>query len=146
MQELKNLETINKIKLINAQNREGIKRFIQHKNRETASRGIITKDVLVPLKDKDGKVIVDKDGKPTYRVVTIPTSIPEVEKEAIKVFIETYPCWFPGCQEIRDAYNRELGEQQNKDGCTSCKKGTIMRKYLAKAVDILKTRKPENGS
>ena len=59
------------------------------------------------------------------------------EKEAIKIFVDSYPCWFDGCEDIRKAYKDEVERTLGPDGCTSCKKGAILRKYLKQAVDAL---------
>ena len=123
---------IDNVTLTSAQSKLGIKAAIKQRNKEFQKRNIITKDILVPVKDKDGNIV--------KRWVTIPTYIPEVEKEAIKVFIDSYPCWFPGCEELRKKYKDELNSE-NPNGCSSCKKAPILRKYLKLAVNALNSLK-----
>lgn len=134
-------EQINNTVLVDGQNKEGLKQVIRKKSANT-NRGIITKDVLIPVKTEDGKQVFDENGKPVTQFVTIPTYIPEVEKEAIKVFLDTYPCWFQGCEDIRKAYKQELEElSKTPGGCTGCKKGPLLRKYINKVVNILEQTK-----
>lgn len=131
---------IDNVTLTSAQSKLGIKAAIKQRNKEFQKRNIITKDILVPVKDKDGNIVKDKDGNIVKRWVTIPTYIPEVEKEAIKVFIDSYPCWFAGCEELRKKYKDELNSE-NPNGCSSCKKAPILRKYLKLAVNALNSLK-----
>ena len=59
------------------------------------------------------------------------TPIPsEKVKQDIRLFVDTSPCWFPECESLRAAYNAELAGLP--DGCPSCEKGALMRKYLKK--------------
>lgn len=135
------MNDIDNVTLDASQSKVGIKAAIQFKNREFKKRNIITKDQFVPVKDKDGNIVKDQDGNPVMRWVTIPTFIPEIEKEAIKIFVDSYPCWFDGCEDIRKAYKEEVERTLGPDGCTSCKKGAILRKYLKQAVDALQKSK-----
>lgn len=120
---------------------DAVKRAMEFRAKECKKRNIITKDILVPVKDKDGNVIKGEDGQPVMQWATIPTFIPQVEKDALKVFIDSIPCWFNGCEQIRDAYNKELKITMDSKSskCSDCKKGPILRKYLRKAVEILQT-------
>lgn len=59
-------------------------------------------------------------------------SIPEEFQELLSFFLDDQPCWFTGCEDLRELYHAELGEDAS---CTSCHKGALIRKYteLAKA-------------
>lgn len=135
---------LNNVNLIKSQSKEGLKNTMKFRQQQLAERNIITKTVLQPVKDANGNTLKGEDGQPVMRMVTIPVHIPEVEKEAIKVFVDSIPCWFDGCQKIRDDYKNELKANQLEPGCTSCKKGNILRKYLKIAVSILQARDKGN--
>jgi hypothetical protein len=74
-----------------------MRRAIEFRNKEFKERNIVTKDIVTPVKDKDGNPVKDKDGNPVMRIITIPIHIPEIEKQALKVFVDSVPCWFDGC-------------------------------------------------
>lgn len=134
---------LDKVKLVSSQSKKGIQNAITARNKEFKQRNIVTKDILVPVKDSEGNVIIDsKTGKPVMRVVTTPISIPEEEKEATKLFIDSYKCWFEGCQELRDAYKKELASLGDAS-CVPCKKGAIWRKYIRKTVEAIKSQRKD---
>jgi hypothetical protein len=58
----------------------------------------------------------------------------EKVKTDIRLFVETTPCWFPECEALRAAYNAELAALP--EGCPSCEKGSLIRKYLKKMETI----------
>lgn len=60
------------------------------------------------------------------------SSIPEEFQELLSFFLDEQPCWFTGCEDMRELYKAELGEDAS---CSSCQKGALIRKYteLAKA-------------
>jgi hypothetical protein len=58
----------------------------------------------------------------------------EKVKTDIRLFVETTPCWFPECEALRAAYNAELVALP--EGCPSCEKGALIRKYLKKMETI----------
>lgn len=120
---------------------DAIKRAMEFRTKECQKRNIITKDVLLPVKDKEGNIVKGEDGQPLMQWATIPTFIPQVEKDALKVFIDSIPCWFNGCEQIREAYNNELKRtaDSKQSKCSDCKKGPVLRKYLRKVVEILQT-------
>lgn len=120
---------------------DAVKRAMEFRTKECQKRNIITKDVLLPVKDKDGNIVKGEDGQPLMQWATIPTFIPQVEKDALKVFIDSIPCWFNGCEQIREAYNNELKRtvDSKQSQCSDCKKGPVLRKYLRKVVEILQT-------
>jgi hypothetical protein len=43
---------------------DAVRRAMEFREKECKKRNIITKDILVPVKDKDGNVIKGEDGKP----------------------------------------------------------------------------------
>lgn len=132
---------LNKVELVSSQSKKGIQNAIAVRNKEFKQRNIVTKDILVQIKDQDGNPVIDeKTGKPLMRVVTTPVHIPEEEKEATKLFIDSYECWFDGCKELREAYKKELASLGDEN-CIPCKKGAIWRKYIRKTVDALKRQK-----
>lgn len=64
-------------------------------------------------------------------------SITAEQARDVRLFVETQPCWFEGCEELRAAYFREIEEaKQRNPGCkTGCEKSPIMRKYLKLAAE-----------
>lgn len=65
------------------------------------------------------------------------TPVPsEKAKTDIKLFVDSSPCWFPECEELRAAYKEELGTMlalyTDPADCPACEKGALMRKYLKK--------------
>lgn len=135
---------LDKVTLVASQSKQGLKNVMQFRNKQFAERNIVTKTVMHPVMDKDGNPLKDDKGEPVMRMVTIPVHIPEVEKEAIKVFVDSVPCWFDGCEKLRQEYKKELEDNKLEPGCSSCKKGAILRKYLKIAVNILKQRQEGN--
>lgn len=93
--------------------------------KEHAKLGITFTESKVPAKDKDGKVILDKDGKPVLHTISTLTNITDEARELMEVFNMNTPCWFKGCEKLREQYNAE----KEQSGCKTCK-GTIMRKYM----------------
>lgn len=129
---------LNNIKLVGNQSIKGMKNAMNIRNKEFKQRNIITKDILVQVKDAEGKPVVDKvTGKPVMKIVTTPVHIPDEEKEATKLFIDSYECWFDGCEELRRQYKQELAALSDEN-CVPCKKGAIWRKYIRKTVEALK--------
>lgn len=118
----------------------GIKNFKMNKDKIFKERGIVTKDVAIPVKDKNGNLVYGSDGQPLVHWHTTTVMIPEIEKEAIRIFSDKYPCWFDGCEEIRKQIEIEMGSI-DPNSCKKCEKGAIMRKYIKKVVEILKKQK-----
>lgn len=57
-------------------------------------------------------------------------SIPEIEIQIGKFFLENAECPFPGCEPLRARYLEELRALEGEDGeCSSCDKGTLQGKY-----------------
>lgn len=138
------LSTLSKTTLAQDQSNIGMLHNVKFRNEEFRKRNIITKDVLHPVLDAKGNKVLDKNGKPVMRLVTVPVSIPDIEREALKIFVDSQPCWFEGCEEIRKAFKEELN-QGNYTGCAPCKKGAVWRKYLKKTVDALNLAKRNKG-
>jgi len=52
-------------------------------------------------------------------------------RQNIKFFTSSTPCWFKGCEELRESYTKEIEALEKRTGCkTGCGKGPIMQKYL----------------
>lgn len=58
-----------------------------------------------------------------------------IHKDILPFFTHTSPCWFPGCEELRVEYNREL-EKLGTD-CPACHRGALMRKFAPRVKDAL---------
>lgn len=65
----------------------------------------------------------------------------EEDKRNIRLFGND-PCWFPGCQELRDQYQQELEAREKEGECKKCEKGTLMRKYLRLAAELQALQSP----
>lgn len=71
------------------------------------------------------------DGKAARKIKSAPPEFLEV----FKFFSEHTPCWFEGCEELREQYNKEL--EDLGDDCKECDKGALIRKYHAKVRSIV---------
>lgn len=58
-----------------------------------------------------------------------------ISKDVIPFFAETSPCWFKGCEELREEYQRELGKLGK--GCPECNRGPLMRKFAPRVEDAI---------
>lgn len=59
------------------------------------------------------------------------TVTPELQRNM--QFFGEGPCWFDGCDEMREKYHEEMDALENRPGgCRNCDKGALIRKYLAK--------------
>lgn len=94
-------------------------------------RGISYEVIEVPATDDNGKPVLDSNGNRVMRQAVHITEIPE-DEQAVMDFMAGKECWFPGCEELREAYNREYDEAGGDGGCTTCQKNKIMRKYVPK--------------
>lgn len=95
--------------------------------KELASFGIEGTTTYVPMKDKNGNPVYGKDGKPVYARQFTPTKTPKWFVNTLPVLEGTAPCYFEGCEEIREAYQAELNSIK---GCAPCQKGGLIRKYM----------------
>lgn len=97
-----------------------------------AKLGIVFKEVVTPVLDKDGKPVLGKDGKPmTYRSNTL-VSMSDDAREMQAALHDRVPCWFKGCAELRAQFKAEIGSKE----CTGCS-GATRRKYYALARKML---------
>jgi hypothetical protein len=51
-------------------------------------------------------------------------------KRNMKFFSEHSPCWFEGCEKLRELYKKEVTELESNGNCQGCQKGAVIRKYL----------------
>ncbi|MEG1542958.1 MAG: hypothetical protein RR382_00340 [Tannerellaceae bacterium] len=65
-------------------------------------------------------MVVERDGN-----TTIIKSAPPLETDLVKVFGGHCDCWFEGCEELRNAYKREVEAAEEK-GCSGCAKNSII--------------------
>lgn len=67
-----------------------------------------------------------------------PTAEELQEQDAIaRRFINSEePCWFPGCEELREEMHAELA----RPDCLGCEQPKIQRRYVRRALDILKPK------
>lgn len=50
-----------------------------------------------------------------------------IHRDIIPFFVDSSPCWFPECEELRAEYRREL--EALGGNCPGCQKGALMRKF-----------------
>lgn len=68
-----------------------------------------------------------------------PAQVTDEVKRDIRLFTNS-PCWFDGCEELRQQYEAEIAEMLKANpNCKGCEKGAVMRKYLALAAEKQKT-------
>ena len=59
-----------------------------------------------------------------------PIVVTEEMKKNMRFFSEHTPCWFPGCESLREAHQNELQALEAEAPCSDCDKGALVRKYL----------------
>lgn len=101
--------------------------------KECVRLGLQFTETQVPVTDSEGNEIKDKDGKVITRTVHTLSSISDEARELMQVFNMSQPCWFKGCEELRQQYKAE----KEANGCKTCQ-GAIMRKYMALAKAMIK--------
>lgn len=101
--------------------------------KECVRLGLQFTETQVPVTDSEGNEIKDKDGKVITRTVHTLSSISDEARELMQVFNMSQPCWFKGCEELRQQYKAE----KEASGCKTCQ-GAIMRKYMALAKAMIK--------
>lgn len=99
---------------------------------QQAKLGLVFTDSKVVAKDRDGKPIIGKDGKPVMHTVSTLSHISDDARELIEVFNFNEPCWFKGCDGLRKQYKEELANSS----CKTCK-GALLRKYNQLARQLL---------
>jgi hypothetical protein len=55
------------------------------------------------------------------------TAVSAEERKVLSFFVDSAPCWFEGCDELRAKYQDEVAKLGA--GCPSCQKGAVIRKY-----------------
>ncbi len=85
----------------------------------------------IPLKDGSGRIGI----RPS----------PKLQRD-MEFFIPTIPCWFEGCEELREAFNLAVARKQKEYTdmgveCPNCAIGEIERSYIKKLAK-LDTSKP----
>jgi hypothetical protein len=73
--------------------------------------------------DAEGKMVIDK--------------VPTREAKIMTFFSPSSPCWFTGCEELRQEYYKELAKIDTP-GCPQCMKGSLIRKYQDKIREMWK--------
>ncbi len=60
------------------------------------------------------------------------------DRQHIKFFSKSAPCWFEGCEELREEYAEEIAALEAKTGCKAgCNKAPIMEKYLKRVAQAV---------
>lgn len=108
-----------------------------------AARGIGYEIVKDPVMDKDGNQLLDGHGQPVYNNRIIIKSVPPEEAELNRFYALQIPCWFGGCEELREEYKEALEKaRKGPDGtCTDCEKGAIMRMFADRVKLAIKNSK-----
>lgn len=63
------------------------------------------------------------------------TQIDPQTQRAYQFFLPDNPCWFDGCDELREEYEQAV-EARGSD-CPACKKGELIRKYLPRVLELM---------
>lgn len=108
------------------------------------SRGIGYEIVKDPVLDSEGKQVLDAHGHPVYNNRIVIKSIPPEEAELNRFYTLQIPCWFNGCEELRQEYTAELakaGAKKEGGTCTDCEKGAIMRMFADRVKLAIKNSK-----
>lgn len=59
-----------------------------------------------------------------------PLVITDEVKHNMRFFSDHTPCWFPGCEKLRESYKAELAKMEANGDCKGCEKGALIRKYI----------------
>ena len=107
------------------------------------ARGIGYEIAKDPVMDKDGKQLLDSNGQPVYNNRIIIKSVPPEEAELNRFYTLQIPCWFGGCEELREEYKAAIEKaRKGPDGtCTDCEKGAIMRMFADRVKLAIKNSK-----
>lgn len=107
------------------------------------ARGIGYELVKDPVLDSNGNPVLDSKGEQTYSTRIVIKSIPSDEAELNKFYTLQIPCWFNGCEELREEYKKALTKAGNGDAgtCTDCEKGAIMRMFAERVKLAIKNSK-----
>ncbi len=62
-------------------------------------------------------------------------------QQNLRFFEEENPCWFEGCEELREAYRKELAAMEEDPECSGCEKNKLKVKYLHKLPDHARAQK-----
>ena len=84
-------------------------------------RGISYEVIEVPVTDDNGKPVLDSNGNRVTRQAVHVIDIPE-DEQAVMDFMAGKECWFPGCEELREAYEK-LNVKIHGTGVDEQKKG-----------------------
>lgn len=104
---------------------------VQGPSAELAKFGIKGETTITYKRDKDGNLVRNQYGQPITVSEFRPTEVPEWFTHGIAVLNGQAPCYFEGCQEVVDAYKRELQQMQSRPGgCTECAKGALLRRHV----------------
>ena len=66
--------------------------------------------------------------------------VSELDKQAMGFFVPGKPCWFPGCEGLREAYGAALTQAAAKQGqreCKGCARTAVMRAFLPRVKSAL---------
>lgn len=91
-------------------------------------RGITYEIINVPV-TKGGVPVKDENGNTVMHEAVHIISVPPEEQAFLDFIAGERECWFEGCEELRRKYREEYDAAGGDEGCTSCQKNKIMRKY-----------------
>lgn len=80
--------------------------------------------------DTRATIISEKDLGPVESPVK-PSGVSD-NPDVYRFFSPSSPCWFEGCEELRERFDAEVQEAQSRAGeaCSGCLRGPIIRKYV----------------
>lgn len=96
-------------------------------------------DKLPPNLSRKTNVVVKEDGR---KVIT---SVSQEDQEILKFFVDSIPCWFEGCEELRKEWNEEV-KKAGGEKCVGCARGRIMRKFNPRVRALLYPEKTDADS
>lgn len=83
--------------------------------------GVSNLDQLVDWSQRRAAPVVDAQA---------PLVITDEVKRNMRFFSDHTPCWFPGCDKLRESYKAELAKLESEGECKGCEKGAVIRKYI----------------
>lgn len=70
------------------------------------------------------------------------TSVSKEDQEILKFFVDSVPCWFEGCEELRKEWNEAVAKAGGEK-CVGCARGRIMRQFNPRVRELLFPNEPD---
>lgn len=93
-------------------------------------REVKEKEENNPVFARETRIDTRKDGTKVVK------SVSREDQEVLKFFVETIPCWFEGCEDLRKEW-ADIIKKAGGESCVGCARGREMRKFKPKVFKAL---------